>query len=57
MTMTVRELKTSLDGYPDEMPVVAVWEGCGAGFRIENFEVVQYNADEPQLCINVENYG
>jgi hypothetical protein len=59
ITMTVKELREALSEYKDDLPVVATWEGVGAGFRKENMEI-RFNSeymDEPQLEIDVENYG
>ena len=58
-TMTVKELRDTLSHYPDDMPVVATWEGVVAGITIDNFS---YKYDErymPEmhLEIDVENYG
>ena len=36
-TMTVMEMKELLSRYPDDMPVMALWEGCNA--FIESVEV------------------
>lgn len=39
-TMTVGELKMRLSEYPDNMPVIAEWEGCHAYIEPEMFEVM-----------------
>ena len=37
-TMTVAELRAKLSEYPDDMPVMALWEGCYAYINPENFD-------------------
>jgi hypothetical protein len=59
LTMTVKELRDELSKYPDDLPVIATWEGVGAGIRKENFTTRFDNGymDEMQLEIDVENYS
>lgn len=57
MTMTISELIDALSKYPADMPVIATLENVAAGIRVENFDVNDRGEDEPQLCIDVENYG
>ena len=37
--MTVGELRTALETYPDDMPVMAEWEGCHAYMESSNLYV------------------
>jgi len=57
LTMTVGELRTFLLRFPEEMPVVATWEGVSAGIREED-AVVKENRyyREKTLEIDVESY-
>ena len=38
-TMTARELRDFLAGFPDDMPIAATWEGVIAPIRPGNFEL------------------
>lgn len=38
-TMTVAELRAALEGFPDDMPVLAEWEGVLAYIQPEAFSV------------------
>ena len=56
--MTVAELREKLAGYPQDMPVMAAWEGVRSKILPENFTV------EPIekmgvfcVVIDVEDYG
>ena len=50
-TFTVSELKEFLDKYPDDMPVLATWEGTYNCFHTGNFEIEEYHAgDSRQEC-------
>lgn len=49
VTMTVAELKEFLGKYPDEMPVVAAWEGQITAFRPENIKATKL--DEAVLLV------
>ncbi len=58
-TMTVKELKELLSKYPDDMPVMATWEGVTA--FIEDSEVVSVSKGmeedrEDCLVFDVEGY-
>jgi len=55
-TMTVAELKQYLGNYPDDMPVVATWEGQISGFYPEMFsqEEVPGHYTEKLLMIDVD---
>jgi len=62
-TMTVSELKAKLDNYPDDMPVIATWEGVHAYIDdfCEEFEIGKvHKGDKSQECdcliIDVESY-
>ncbi len=60
-TMTVAELKSELDKYPDQMPVMATWEGVTAYIESENFHtdyVCKGKAEDTEMClvINVPSY-
>jgi len=60
LTMTVKELRDELSKYPDDMPVVATWEGVRAGITPQDFlvsEPTPYGVTEKQLEIDVEDYG
>ena len=56
MTMTVAEMIAELQKYDPSLPVVATWESVGAGFRTENFGIVEYEGRK-ELSIDVEDYG
>ena len=56
-TMTVGELKAFLSHWPDDMAVLASWEGIYTPFEPENFVQIEprrYVTDEPALVIDVE---
>jgi hypothetical protein len=65
-TLTVGELKAILDKFPDEMPVLATWEGIYTPFRAQRgaevyFEVVTpkhwlESDNVPCLVFDVDNY-
>ena len=55
-TMTVKELRTLLETYPDETPVLATWEGVNAAILAENFELSVY-MDVITLMFDVTEYG
>lgn len=60
-TMTVGELRKSLELYPNDMPVVAVWEGVSAPINSKNFEIKDTDAHDGFYCertleIDVESY-
>lgn len=55
-TMTVKELREALSKYPDDMAVIAAWEGVGAGIRLENFSIWTTEG-RGDLQIDVDNYG
>ena len=41
-TMTVSELKAELDKYPDDMPVIATWEGTSNFICADDFEIKKF---------------
>jgi hypothetical protein len=41
-TMTVSELREKLNEYPQDMPVLATWEGIHTFFAPESFKVERY---------------
>jgi len=58
-TMTVAELRAKLAEFPDDMPVLARWEGqrmpVGCEFEVEGFSA-GFDADRCEcLVIDVEN--
>jgi hypothetical protein len=60
-TMTVAELCAKLAEYPDDMPVMAGWEGVRAYVRPENFGVERVSKGKPAdecdcLVIDVNDY-
>ena len=60
-TLTVGELKTELNKYPDTMPVLATWEGLQACIHPDNFtteETHKGNIEDLEVCviIDVEYY-
>ena len=60
-TLTVAELKKELEKYPDNMPVMATWEGVTAYIDSENFEtdyVCKGKVEDKEMClvIDVEQY-
>ena len=62
-TMTIAELRGKLNEYPQDMPVLASWEGVITPFRSapEHFDVVPYYGTDPNekcdcLIINVDQY-
>lgn len=60
-TVTVGEMKTALDEYPDDMPIMAEWEGVNAYVDPSEFgmELVSKGMDEDEevcLVMPVENY-
>jgi len=60
-TMTVGELVEALSNYPNDMPVMAGWEGVCAYVDSANFEVVcvdkGHEGDQEEcLVIDVENH-
>lgn len=53
-TLTVGELQKLLSKLPDEMPVLAEWEGQLTFLTAENSEVAKYDAGTPEdecLCL------
>lgn len=56
LTMTVKELRSALSEYQDDLPVIAEWEGVAAGIRPENIKRETHNGRE-ELAIDVEQYG
>ena len=58
-TFTVAELKKFLDSFPDDMPIVAIWEGQISGFRPEMFEQEEAPGHyaEKLLTVDVETYS
>ena len=60
-TMTVGELKNKLEAYPEDMPVLAEWEGCHAYIEPEMFEVMSVSKGHKEdecagLVIDVNLY-
>jgi len=60
-TLTVSELKNELEKYPDNMPVMATWEGVRAYIDADNFEtdfVDKGKLEDKEMCliIDVEQY-
>lgn len=60
-TMTVKELQDKLAEYPDDMPVLATWEGVYAPITADSFTTAPYTrclAEDacPVLEIDVDNY-
>jgi hypothetical protein len=57
-TFTVAELIKFLDGYPDDMPIVATWEGQVSGIRPQMFSLNEAEGyySEIVLEIDVEEY-
>lgn len=60
-TMTVAELRAKLNGYPDDMPVFASWEGVNAYIEPFSFEVESVHKGRVEeacdcLCIDVNAY-
>ena len=60
-TMTVKELRDALAEFPDDMPVMAEWEGCHAYIEGSNFAVEKVGkgcaADDCDgLLIDVNRY-
>jgi predicted FMN-binding regulatory protein PaiB len=60
-TLTVAELKKELEKYPDNMPVMAAWEGVKAYINPEWFEVdyvCKGKVEDKEMClvIDVEQY-
>ena len=57
-TMTVAELREKLNEFPQDMPVLATWEGIATFFNPENFMVEQYGDHQQDACdcliINVD---
>lgn len=45
-TLTVGELKAVLANYPDEMPVLATWEGITTCFHADGVEVGQFFSED-----------
>lgn len=57
VTMTVAEIKEKLSEYPDDMPVIATWEGVAAWITTDNFSVSENGYyQEPTLEIDVESH-
>jgi len=56
MTMTVAELIAELQAYEPALPVIATWEGVGAGFRPENF-MIGFDEGRKYLSIDVDDHG
>jgi hypothetical protein len=59
LTMTVLELKNYLSKFPENMPIVATWEGVSAAICDNNFSVHEIDQYYPEktLEIDVESYG
>ena len=60
-TMTVKDLISALEAYPDEMPVYAEWEGVHAYLAACNFTVstaIKFPGGKlvPSLIIDVGEY-
>lgn len=60
-TMTVAELKEELEKYPDEMPVLATWEGMHTFFSPGCFEIKEWSTGNKEdvdkcLVIDVDQY-
>ena len=60
-TMTVKELRLALSEFPDDMPVMAEWEGCHAYIERDKLVVATVGkgcaADECEaLVIDVNGY-
>ena len=55
-TMTVKGLRTLLKAYPDETPVISLWEGIEAPIIAKNFKLQEIEGIE-FLVIDVEEYG
>ena len=59
-TVTVSELKSALEKYPSDMPVLATWEGIHVFIDVSELEVEDYHTgDISQSCkclvISAEN--
>lgn len=60
-TMTVAELREKLNEFPQDMPVIAEWEGTWNFIEPDAFAVEKYEHGHPEdyadvLVINVENH-
>lgn len=56
-TLTVSELKIELSKYPDEMPVMATWEGVNAYIDSEDFEIYcvhKGNEEDEEQCLIID---
>lgn len=57
--MTVMEMKELLAEYPDDMPVMALWEGCNAFIKEFKVDSVCKGLEEDRadcLVFDVESY-
>ncbi len=52
-TMTVAELKAELNKYPDNIPVIATWEGVMVGINADDFRV-KCVCNETYVIIDVD---
>lgn len=55
-TMTVAELKEKLSQYPDDMPVMALWEEVYAYIEPQNFDVEKVskgNKEDECDCVTI----
>lgn len=50
--MTVFELITELQKHPEDLPVIAIWEGQGVEFNAEHITV-----EDGELKIDVDTWG
>lgn len=60
-TLTVAELRKQLEKYPDDMPVIASWEGVDAYVHPDHFYVSFVDKGNPDdacdcLVIDAERY-
>ena len=49
-TMTVSELREKLNEFPQDMPVLATWEGIHTFFEPEHFQVERYGDHPEDAC-------
>ena len=55
--MTVGELRSALENFAPEIPILATWEGVDAGIREKNFSTRISDQGRLELVIDVEDYG
>lgn len=56
-TMTIAELREELSRYPDDMAVLATWEGIYTAFNVDNIDIdyiAHVHPDDAQNCVIID---